>query len=131
MYTNLGEDRKEGVRGSVYHALYIRVRRATRHTCTATRHTTSKRQQALPRRFFCFSNILDQNDDGIHTRTAEGEELVCIQGAACHAIRSHANSLPPRSLRRPCPRIACPDVVDRTACTAPDVTLCCWMLQIR
>ena len=75
MYTNLGK--KEGVRGSVYHALYIRVGRATRHTCTTTRHTTSKRR-ALPRRSFCFSNILDQNDDSIHTRTAEGEELACI-----------------------------------------------------
>ena len=62
----------------------------------------------------------------------KARNLCAFQGAACHATRSHANPLPPRSLRCPCPRIAIayPDDVHRTACTAPGVTLR-WMLQIR
>ena len=73
---------------------------------------------------FKFPNTLSRNDDdGIRTCTAESEELVASQGAACRATCSSANSPPTfRSLRRPCPRIVCPDDVDRTACTAPGVT---------
>ena len=49
---------------------------------------------------------------------------------APHASPFAALPTPPpfRSLHRPCPRIACPDDVHRTARTAPGVTLrCCWI----
>ena len=87
----------KGVLRSVYNTPYIAVRRATRQTYMYN-HPAHKHHQIMmsqPRRFFCFPNILDPNVDGIHTRTAEAEQLVCISRRHMPRHTQQCNAPPP------------------------------------